>query len=679
MSPQLLWAVLILPLAGALVNGFLLSNLPHAAQRRVSGLIATLVSALAFVVTVLVAMNLGSILGTAKFVDVIAGSWIQAGDLDVPFGLRIDALSITMGLVVTGVGTLIHLFSIGYMADDRRVTRYFTYLNLFMFSMLVLVLANNYLLMFVGWEGVGLCSYLLIGFWFERVSAAQAGKKAFIINRVGDFGFLLAMFALFWLTGSLTFNNANHTGALDQVQRILTAPPILGGATVVVICLLFFLAATGKSAQLPLYLWLPDAMEGPTPVSALIHAATMVTAGVYLVARSAPLFNEAPGVQSLVAWIGVITALIAALAALKQYDIKRVLAYSTVSQLGYMFVGVGVGAYSAGLFHVVTHAFFKGLMFLGAGAVMHALEGQLDMRKMGGLSKHMKVTFYTFAIGWLAISGFPLLSGYFSKDMILEHAYEKNQAIFWIGALVAFLTAFYMTRLFVTVFRGNERIEMGDEGHHGAEEDSHAAVGHAAPTHGHAHGAVHVHPEQMVMNLPLMVLGFLSLVGGFALVNVLPGLIDPLTTVTAHGAEGGHGGGHAAWGINSAFTAPALISTLMALAGLGAGLAYGPARFAQGWSPSLERLFSLPIDVYEGTMHLIFVRGGDAVANLLYRVVDRGIIDRAVDGMGDFVNFLADNLRTLQTGYVRNYALVMLAGAVFVVACFLVILQNTPK
>jgi NADH-quinone oxidoreductase subunit L len=339
-----------------------------------------------------------------------------------------------------------------------------------------------------------------------------------------------------------------------------------------------------------------------------------------------------------------------------------------------------VGAYSAGLFHVVTHAFFKGLMFLGAGAVMHALEGQLDMRKMGNMRKHMPITFVTFLVGWYCISGLPLGSGYFSKDMILEHAFEANPAIFWIGALVAGLTAFYMTRLFVTVFLGNERIEMGDEGHHGAEEDSHAAVAHSAPKHGHAHGPVHVHPEQMVMYLPLIFLAILSAAGGIALVNVIPGLIDPLTTSVAHGAEGSHDGKHAAWSVANMVTMPALISTGFAVLGtLGAWFAFGPAKFAQGWPPSLERLFSLPIDLYEGTMHLIFVRGGDAVANLLYRIVDRGIIDRAVDGMGDFVNFLADNLRTLQTGYVRNYALVMLAGAVFVVACFLVILQNTPK
>ncbi len=354
-----------------------------------------------------------------------------------------------MALVVTGVGFLIHVYSNGYMHDDPRFPRFFAYLNLFILMMLTLVLANNYLLMFVGWEGVGLASYLLIGFWFDRPAAADAGKKAFIVNRIGDFGLLLAIMLIWAGLGSLQFTDV-----------FAKAPQVWGvgsSAAVVAATLLMLLAATGKSAQIPLYVWLPDAMEGPTPVSALIHAATMVTAGVYLIARSAPLFNLAPSTGNLVAWIGVATAFGAATIALTQTDLKRILAYSTVSQLGFMFVAVGVGAYAAGIFHLVTHAFFKALLFLGAGSVMHALHGELDLRKMGNLRARLPVTYWTFLIGAAALAGIPLLSGFFSKDAILFNAFEHSIPLWAVGAVTAFMTAVYAFRMVFLAFWGQER------------------------------------------------------------------------------------------------------------------------------------------------------------------------------------------------------------------------------
>ncbi len=709
----------LFPLIGVLVNGLAFTGLRRTYQRRFCGVIAAAMAGLAFVFAVLVATSLPGLLPRA-YADVEVYRWLEfaGSSLSVPMAFRVDALSVTMTLVVTGVGTLIHVFSIGYMADDERFGRFFVYLNLFLFSMLLLVLANNYVLMFVGWEGVGLCSYLfifwlllmvlannyglmfvgwegvglcsylLIGFWFEKVSASQAGKKAFIINRIGDFGFLLGMFALFAITGSLVFNSPDGTGALDQANKVNEAL-LWGLPAVTVICLFFFLACTGKSAQLPLYFWLPDAMEGPTPVSALIHAATMVTAGVYLVARSAPLFAQSAAAQTVVTVIGVVTALWAALIAIKQYDIKRVLAYSTVSQLGFMFVGVGTGAYAAGISHLVTHAFFKALMFLGAGAVMHSLEGQLDMRKMGNLKKHMPVTYLTFAVGWYCICGLPLGSGFFSKDSILEAAFHRGQenpvymGVFALGVLVAALTGFYMTRMFVTVFHGSERIEMGDEGH--GHDDGHGHPAHPTPGHtGHGHrghGHAHVHPESAVMNWPLILLAIGSVLAAVVVFR-LPGFIWGVTNgMVPHAEAGGeHGGGYPGmWLLPSAATlmsVPTVAGLVAALLGVGLAWRIGPEKFAQGWSKSADRGLSLHADAYEGVLHAVFVRGGSAFAQALYRFVDRLIIDGLVNGTAVVVDYLAESLRTLQTGYVRNYALVMLAGAVFVLGCFLFVVQD---
>jgi NADH-quinone oxidoreductase subunit L len=685
---ELIWLVPALPLLGVLLNGFLVTGRPHSVQKRVAGPLAALMVGVAFALAIGIGLTLkpGEVGG---FHDVKLADWINLGEgsINVPLALRVDPLSVMMMLVVTGVGFLIHVFSIGYMADDPRVGRFFVYLNLFTFAMLLLVLANNFVLMFVGWEGVGLCSYLLIGFYFEKVSAAQAGKKAFLVNRIGDFGFLLGLFAIFWFTGSLTFYEGGGNGALQLAADDTFKYRLLWGfPAVTVISLLLFVGATGKSAQLPLYLWLPDAMEGPTPVSALIHAATMVTAGVYMVARCAALFGQSAVASAVVAWVGVITALYAAIIAMRQYDIKRVLAYSTVSQLGYMFVGVGVGAYAAGVSHLVTHAFFKALMFLGAGAAMHALDGQLDMRKMGNLRKYLPVTFATFTVGWLAIIGFPFLSGFFSKDYVLEsalHAAETNPAlapIFWLGILTAGLTAFYMTRMYVTTFLGSERIEMGDEGHGAAHDHDH---GHDAHGHGHAHdshghGKPHVHPEQKLMNAPLIVLAVASVAGG---VLIVPALYDYLAPVTAdmvphaHGEEGHHGGPF------KLLAALAHWSTWVSVgaAALGAGIAwfgFGPEKFAKGWATGTDKALGFLQNSYEGLCYLLVVRFGDTLSQFLYSVVDRLMIDRLVEAAAYGTAGLAESLRTLQTGYVRNYALVLLAGSVFVIACFMLILQG---
>ena len=411
--------------------------------------------------------------------------WITAGELHVDFALRVDALSALMILVITGVGFLIHVYSVGYMAEDADVARYFAYLNLFTAAMLVLVMAENLLLLFVGWEGVGLCSYLLIGFWYTDDEKASAGKKAFIVNRIGDAGFLLGLFVLFWGLGA----HGVWTLSFTDIQANAS---VLSVGTVTAVCVLLFIGATGKSAQIPLYVWLPDAMAGPTPVSALIHAATMVTAGIYLIARLHFLYAVSPAALALVAYIGAGTALFAATIALVQTDIKKVLAYSTVSQLGYMFLGLGVGAYGAAVFHLMTHAFFKALLFLGAGSVIHGMSDEQDITKMGGLRHTMPTTYWTFAVGCLAIAGVPLLSGFFSKDLILEEAYAAphgSVGLWLLGTLGAGLTAFYMFRLLFVTFWGETRAE--------------PEVAH------------HIHESPSVMTGPLIVLAGLSVIGGY--------------------------------------------------------------------------------------------------------------------------------------------------------------------
>ena len=465
-----LWLVPILPLAGAAVNGFF----GRRSSKKAISAVALVFCGAAFFMALLIAASFSS--ASAPYYFNLA-HWLRSGSFQVDFSFYLDQLSLVMLLVVTGVGFLIHIYSVGYMWDDDGYYRFMSYMNLFMFFMLTLVLAKNYLVMFIGWEGVGLASYLLIGFWFTKDSAASAGKKAFIVNRIGDFGFLIALFLMIKHFGSLDFT---HVFATVQTLPTETA----GAGLLTAIGLLLMVGAAGKSAQIPLYVWLPDAMEGPTPVSALIHAATMVTAGVYMVARSSAIFERAPMAMMVVAIIGTLTALFAATIGIAQTDIKKVLAYSTVSQLGYMFMACGVGAFSAGIFHLMTHAFFKGLLFLAAGSVIHGIGGEQDMRKMGGLRLYMPWTFLTMTIATFAIAGFPPFAGFFSKDEILWKAYssEYGSWVFWlIGVITAFITSFYMFRLWFLTFFGDYR---GASAHEARHEPHDLAQGDRA-THGH--------------------------------------------------------------------------------------------------------------------------------------------------------------------------------------------------
>src|SRR5450432_2853750 len=452
-----LWLIPVLPLAGAAINGFLGKR----SSRTAVTTVGLFFSAVAFAWALNVVAHFSSL--TLPYQESVA-HWIRSGPFVVDFAFYLDQLSLVMLLVVTGVGFLIHIYSVGYMWDDPSYYRFFAYLNLFMFFMLTLILANNYLLMFIGWEGVGLASYLLIGFWFTKDSAASAGKKAFIVNRIGDFGFLIGLFLIIQHFGSLDFT---HVFAAVR----LLAPETAGTGLLTAIGLLLMVGAAGKSAQIPLYVWLPDAMEGPTPVSALIHAATMVTAGVYMVSRSHVIFERAPMALTVVAIIGTLTALFAATIGVTQTDIKKVLAYSTVSQLGYMFMALGVGAFSAGIFHLMTYAFFKGLLFLAAGSVIHSVSGEQDMRQMGGLRTKIPWTFWTMTAGTIAIAGIPPFAGFFSKDEILWRAYQQNWIYWAIGLFTAFLTSFYMFRLWFMTFFGEYRgqLEESHEHEHSAD------------------------------------------------------------------------------------------------------------------------------------------------------------------------------------------------------------------
>ena len=492
----------LLPFAGFVVNAFIGRRLP----KTVSGGIACLAMVAAFVVSLAAAWPL---LGHGGHpVEKVVYTWLASGDLRVPFALRLDQLSALMILVVTGIGSLIHIYSTGYMHEetDGEYARYFSYLNLFASFMLVLVLGSSFPVMFVGWEGVGLCSYLLIGFYYTKQSAADAGKKAFVVNRIGDFGFILGMLLIFATFGTLDFQAVAAAAATR-------APETLGMGVMTMATLLLFVGATGKSAQIPLHVWLPDAMEGPTPVSALIHAATMVTAGVYMIGRNAVLFSHAPMTLEVVAAIGVATALMAGTIGLVQNDIKRVLAYSTVSQLGYMFLAMGVGAYAAGIFHLFTHAFFKALLFLGSGAVIHALAGEQDIRHMGGLKKYLPITYWTFLIGALAIAGVPLLVGLLleGRDPLQDvhrHAVHHGSKLLWtIGAVTSFLTAIYMFRLVFLTFHGERREAVAHAGH---GHDAHGGHGHGS---GHGHGAPHEAPPSMA--IPLIVLAIGSILAGY--------------------------------------------------------------------------------------------------------------------------------------------------------------------
>src|SRR3954463_14550720 len=586
-----IWLIPILPGIGAAINGLLGIR---SFSRKAAGTVACTMMLAALGLSLFAFWQLLGLPADGRAFDINVADWIPniplatnngIGLFHITWGFRLDPLSGMMILIITGIGTLIHVYSTAYMADEPRggVARFFCYLNLFCFFMLMLVLGNNFLVMFVGWEGVGLCSYLLIGYWYEKKSASDAGKKAFITNRVGDWGFVLGVFLVYYTFGTLDFRAVQNAAGLMPVETmhfgVLSA-----------ICLLLFVGATGKSAQIPLYVWLPDAMEGPTPVSALIHAATMVTAGVYMRGRNAVLFSHAPQVMTIVAIVGVLTALMAATIGLVQYDIKRVLAYSTVSQLGYMFTAMGVGAFSAGAFHLMTHAFFKALLFLGSGSVIHAMAGEQDMRRMGGLKKYMPVTFVTMFIGTLAIAGIPPLSGFFSKDEILFRAFLANKAVWVLAVITAFMTAFYMFRLVSMTFFGHYRgpawetaghgaaavaaahgvkhpadphahgqaDKKAHEGSHGPAEphahshDAHDAHGHAAAQDdhggGHGHGPWHgPHESPTPMTFPLQALAIGAIVAGFIGIpaalgggNTLEHFLEPSFTAEHHVAEGEH-------------------------------------------------------------------------------------------------------------------------------------------
>jgi NADH-quinone oxidoreductase subunit L len=618
---RLVWLIPLFPLVGTLINAVFGRFIGHKAHW-----IAVPAVLASFVTSCLV-------FGRVWHGETWTGDlfpWVVAGSFRAPVTAQVDQLTAVMLLAVTGVGFLIHLYSAGYMHDDDGYARFFTYMNLFVFSMVMLVLAGNFLLFYVFWEAVGLCSYLLIGFWYEKKSASDAGKKAFIVNRVGDFGFGLGVM-LIWVT----------FGTLQFGEVFAKADASVSTNTYLAIALLLFMGACGKSAQLPLFTWLPDAMEGPTPVSALIHAATMVTAGVYMVARCHKLFEMAPLSLEIVAWVGGLTALFAASIGLVQTDIKRVLAYSTISQLGYMFVGVGVGAYAAGVFHLVTHAFFKALLFLGAGSVIHGLSGEQDLRKMGGLAPRMMTTTVTFLVGAFGLAGIPPLAGFFSKDEILGAVFHGHRYLLWAMLLLgAFMTAFYTFRLVFLAFFGGPRMP---------KEVAH-----------------HIHESPAVMTIPLIVLAVLTVVAGLAV-----GIPSSQGTAFAHFLapvlpleESEHSAG-------VAFSL-LVLSALVAIAGVAlAWMVYGriPVR-AASIGVARNPLHKILIDKYyvDEIYDALFVKPIYQLSLWLARVFDPRVIDGLVNGVATTVASWSRGLRRVQTGFVMNYALGILLGAVAVIA-----------
>jgi NADH-quinone oxidoreductase subunit L len=668
MPSESLWLIPLLPFAGFLINGTLGRKFPRA-----------LVTAIALICTAIPAVIVAWLWATMKaagapdVIEVVGQPWIAVTGLHIDFAFTVDHLTLIMLGVVTGVGFLIHLYSAGYMAHEDGYWRFFAYLNLFMFFMSILVLSSSFLLLFVGWEGVGLASYLLIGFYFRKDSAANAGKKAFIVNRIGDFGFLLAMFLIVQHFGSLDFSH---------VFSAISANPDWHGGVLTAIALLLVLGAAGKSAQIPLYVWLPDAMEGPTPVSALIHAATMVTAGIYMVARCHVLFDRSPYALGVVAIIGAATAIFAACIGMVQHDIKRVLAYSTVSQLGYMFLACGVGAYTAGIFHLLTHAFFKALLFLAAGSVIHALSGEQDMRKMGGLRKRIPVTFWTMTMGVFAIAGLPPWAGFFSKDEILYQAFISTnplgKLLWFVGLVTAGMTSFYMFRLWFKTFFGPEHFEEHTDLHaQGAAVHAHSGshtVMVADHDDTHAHG---VHESPWIMLFPLVILAILSVIGGWVGIpsamwghNEIEHFLDPVftagtteaaTTVASHGMELGL----------------AAVSVLTALLGLFIAYAFyykkpGTAAALAQRAPALYRLVEnkFYIDELYSTVIvsplLMFSR------IFLGGIVDGGIVNGSGAAAGATTRGLGSLVRRVQSGNIRSYAgwLALGAAAVLLVMIF---------
>jgi NADH-quinone oxidoreductase subunit L len=634
MITDLIYLTVLLPLAGFIINGLFGRKIRN---EKIIGIIGSAAVGIPFLLTVAVFIESLGLPADKREIIITLFNWMSVGNLNVNFAYQVDQLSIIMALIVTGVGFIIHVYSIGYMHGDKSFWRFFAYLNLFIFAMMNLILADNFVLLFLGWEGVGLCSYLLIGFWYERKfeksTTADAAKKAFIVNRIGDFGFLLGMFLIYYTFGSLNFGEvflrADSFGVSETVFNL--------------IALFLFIGATGKSAQIPLFVWLPDAMAGPTPVSALIHAATMVTAGIYMVARCSILFASAPSILMVIAVVGLFTALFAATVGLVQNDIKKVLAYSTVSQLGYMFLALGVGAFSAGIFHLMTHAFFKALLFLGAGSVIHAMHEEQNIQNYGGLKKHMPKTAITFFIAALAISGIPPFSGFFSKDEILWYAYAQGGTLFWIiGVLTALLTAFYMFRLYYLTFEGKERF-----GHN-----------------------KHPHESPSIMTIPLIVLAVLSAIGGFVGVpevfsgehgNLFHNWLAPIFTNAERKLN--------IYGFHTHFEE----ILLMVISVAGAGLSIFAARYiyinrgsiAEKYSLMFKRTFRIlqnkyyVDEVYDKMLINPLVKGSEKI---LWKIADNWFIDGIVNGTAVVVGSLSQSIKRMQTGVAQFYAVIMVVG-----------------
>jgi NADH-quinone oxidoreductase subunit L len=616
---QLVYLVPLFPLVGFLINGLFWKRMP----KKMGGAIGSLAILASFIVSLGIFFEVKS---PAFHGPVIVNlfDFIHSGKLFIPFSFQVDALSSLFLLIITGVGFLIHVYSASYMHHDEGMVKYFSFLNLFVFSMLLLVLGANYLIMFIGWEGVGLCSYLLIGFWFKNRDYTNAAKKAFVMNRIGDLGFLIGMLLVLYNFGTLSYG--------DFFGRLAANPASASPNMYNWIALCFFIGATGKSAQIPLYTWLPDAMAGPTPVSALIHAATMVTAGIYMIARSHVLYSLTPSVLNVVAIVGLATAILAATIAIKQYDIKKVLAYSTVSQLGFMFLALGVGAYTTAVFHVMTHAFFKALLFLGSGSVIHAMGGEQDIRKMGGLGKHMRITQITFLIGCLAISGIPGLSGFFSKDAILSAAFAHNPVLYYLGIVAAMMTAFYMFRLYFLTFNGQFR---------GTEEQHH-----------------HLHESPAAMTLPLVVLAILSIVGGYVGLpealsehNVLNEYLSPAVT-----NFGEHHLSHSTEWMLMGLSVAVSVAMIIAAFVINRKPNFVPNT---GLAKVLENKWYVD-ELYDA----IIIRPMEALSRLFDKFAEKRGIDSLVNGVGKSVRWGGDRLRLLQTGQVGFYIFIMVLGIV---------------
>ncbi len=636
------WILILFPLSGAILNGIFGKRF----SARTTAWLSCLASGSSFFISLLAFWKFAQLPSDQRMVTHHLFTWIQSGDFVAEFSLLLDPLSMVMILIVTGVGFLIHIYSVEYMAGDEGYYRYFAYLNLFIFMMSLLVLADNYLLMFVGWEGVGLCSYLLIGYYLDKKSAGDAAKKAFVVNRIGDVGFILGVFLIF-----ATFGTVNYLKVFEGVSHQFPQP-LDGFGVLGAITLLLFIGATGKSAQFPLYVWLPDAMEGPTPVSALIHAATMVTAGVYMIARSAALYSRAPDTLLIVALVGALTALLAATMALVQRDIKKVLAYSTISQLGYMFLAVGVGAFGAGIFHLLTHAFFKALLFLGSGSVILALHHEQNLFKMGGLRRHLIVTFYTMWIATLAISGVPLLSGFFSKDEILWKAFNSlyGGTLLWsIGILVAGLTAFYMFRLMFLAFHGQESWAADD-----------AKI-------------LPLRKPSALVRVPLMILAFFSVVAGYI---GLPGYLgdNRLEGFLAPSFQYQYFEPTASAAVHEPLAQELLLTAVAILAALlGMAVAYQLYVRDHQLAHRLAERFSLLYqlvrekffvdELYERALLRPVRRGARSI---LWKGVDTKIIDGIVNGTASTMQAWSHKIKRIQSGYVRAYAAWILTGAVLI-------------